>query len=289
MWSWSEEIGKAVTRRQVKGDPVFQTLIQRLYDHAINPPYGAVADLKQAHRNQYKVLVGELWEQFLAIWLHQVGEYKAVYRLKDVPPDLLKLLKIGGKQDNGIDIIAVTRSDKYVAIQAKFIKGNVVKSKYGASKTVNWAKLATFIAMTDSTGPWERRIICTNAPGVSGKVKLPKDVQVLAQSRFELTRMEDWIAMGPTTGHRLGESTTTTTTTTSEPSLFDGVTPVPYIDPRSGGLVIPGLPRPIERKDLVSYATAVPRINTEMPPMDRNTEEMIERMRKARLDYYDQK
>ena len=89
-----------------------------------------------------------------------------VYKLKEVPSDVLKNLKMK-RQDVGIDLIAI-EDDKYIAIQCKYRK---------TFKALSWRDVATFDALCMRTGPWHKCIIITTSHNIKREgVTLDKDI-----------------------------------------------------------------------------------------------------------------
>ncbi|MDO8446598.1 MAG: Helicase associated domain protein [Deltaproteobacteria bacterium] len=97
---------------------------------------------------------GEAFEQFCKAFfvLDPVFQFKEVYRQKEIPPSILEQLGYPGRQDIGIDGLAVTVEGKLFAYQAKF--------RSDRDNTPTLRELSTFFTVSDRAD-W--RITITNA------------------------------------------------------------------------------------------------------------------------------
>ena len=105
---------------------------------------------------QNKKIRGDMFEEFCVLYLKYAKNYSDVWLLKDVPTDILYGLKLK-RQDMGIDIIAKSFDNNYVAIQCKY-KKHVSKKQ----NILSWKSLSTFYALCLRSGPWSKYIIMTN-------------------------------------------------------------------------------------------------------------------------------
>lgn len=172
-----------------------------------------VSNIKDMQDRDSMKRKGDIWELFCKDWLLATGEYQAVYLLDEYNA----LFGCITRQDNGIDLLAQTMTGGWHAIQCK----------YRSKGYVTWKMLSTFIALCERTGPWDKYIVMTNAPGVTHKLpRTPKDKSICYR-RFANTPREHWMriigtdrsfrrlcdetidALVPTT-----QSTTTLSTTT---------------------------------------------------------------------------
>lgn len=150
-----------------------------------------VTNISEMKLRDNKKIKGDMWELFCRDWLLSSDKYIEVWLLKDCPhfPNITK-------QDNGIDLIAQTKTG-YCAIQCKY------RSKKGR---VDWKSLSTFIGLCERTGPWEKYIVMTNCSSVTRKVpKSPKDYSICLKS-FQGTTREHWMKMvGTYQEHKLSD------------------------------------------------------------------------------------
>lgn len=136
-----------------------------------------------------KKIRGDVFEDFCVLYLKHVGGYSDVWRLADVPQDVLTELSLA-RQDMGIDIVC-KKNGKYSAVQCKYKKHNTYKSK----TIVTWKQLSTFYALVLRTGPWEKYIVMTNCDYVRhmGR-KTSKDLSICLK-RFQNITKEQWTLM----------------------------------------------------------------------------------------------
>jgi len=136
-----------------------------------------------------KKIRGDIFEEFCVLYLRHVKGYSQVWRLPDVPDDVLGGLGLK-RPDMGIDILC-EKNGKYSAVQCKYKKHTGYKSK----TTVTWKQLSTFYALVLRTGPWEKYIVMTNCDYVRhmGK-KSPKDLSICLKT-FQNIRVGQWTDM----------------------------------------------------------------------------------------------
>jgi len=148
-----------------------------------------------------KKIRGDVFEDFCVLYLRHVRGYSQVWRLADVPEDILTTLGMK-RPDMGIDILC-ERGGKYSAVQCKYKKHTGYKSK----TIVSWKQLSTFYALCMRTGPWESYIVMTNCDYVRHMgAKTPKDISICLR-RFQSTTKEQWTRMCQLEGHRVSEET----------------------------------------------------------------------------------
>ena len=145
-----------------------------------------------------KTIRGDVFEEFCVLYLRHVRGYTQVWRLPDVPLDILETLGLG-RRDMGIDILC-ERSGKYTAVQCKYKTHTGRKSK----TIVTWSQLSTFYALCMRTGPWDKYIVMTNCDYVRhmGK-KTPKDLSLCLRKFRSLTK-EQWASMCGLHGEAVG-------------------------------------------------------------------------------------
>lgn len=146
-----------------------------------------------------KKIRGDIFEEFCVLYLKHVRGYSKVWRLEDVPDDILGGLSLK-RQDMGIDILCEHRG-KYTAVQCKYKKHTGYKSK----TIVSWKQLSTFYALVLRTGPWEKYIVMTNCDYVRhmGK-KTEKDLSICLR-RFQQMTKEQWTSMCGLEGAKVEE------------------------------------------------------------------------------------
>ena len=176
-FDWQKDIRHYLTQE----GPVFPKLVQSLEAHYSR----AVGDVLAMKERDSKRNKGNDWENFCLLWLESTGKYLNVWKYSSAPEEIRKNLRLKGRQDNGIDLIAQTKSG-FVAVQCKYRKRG----------RVTWYTLSTFIALCVSTGPWEQHLVMTNGNGCSFKVQRgPKD-RTCAVGTFNRTKREVWMRMG---------------------------------------------------------------------------------------------
>ena len=135
-----------------------------------------------------KKVRGDVFEEFCVLYLKHVRKFQNVWRLENVPDELLTKLSLK-RPDVGIDIIAES-GGKYYAVQCKYKKHVSMKKN-----VVTWKALSTFYALCMRTGPWEKYIVMTNCDYCRhmGK-KTVKDVSICLKTLQSITK-EQWIEM----------------------------------------------------------------------------------------------
>ena len=143
-----------------------------------------------------KKIKGDKFEVFCVYYLYEVYGLENVWRLEDVPEQVL--LNLGMKRrDMGIDIIG-EKGGKYYAIQCKY-------KKYRDKKNVlTWKELSTFYALCLKTGPWERYVVMTNCDYTRQAVKTEKDL-IICKKRLQGITKEEWLRMCNVEGHQIKE------------------------------------------------------------------------------------
>jgi len=157
-----------------------------------------VAGMEELKYRENKKIKGDIFEQFCQQYLLAINKYKQVYLFKEIPENLKTSLNLKTKVDDGIDIVAVTNKDEYVAIQCKYRKK--VNSK------VPWKSLSTFIALAERTGPYVQYLVMTNSSGVTRKLPKTNKDKTFACGSFRKTKREIWLKMaGDYKEHRVEE------------------------------------------------------------------------------------
>jgi predicted helicase len=135
-----------------------------------------------------KKIRGDIFEDFSVLYLKHVRKFDQVWRLQDVPTEVLEQLGLK-RQDVGIDIIA-EKAGKYSAVQCKYKKHRSIKKNI-----LTWKALSTFYALCLRTGPWEKYIVMTNCEYArhEGK-KSYKDLSICLRT-FQKISKNDWFNM----------------------------------------------------------------------------------------------
>jgi predicted helicase len=152
-----------------------------------------------------KKVRGDVFEEFCVLYLKHVRKFENVWRLENVPDEMLTKLSLK-RPDVGIDIIAES-GGKYYAVQCKYKKHVSMKKN-----VVTWKALSTFYALCMRTGPWEKYIVMTNCDYCRhmGK-KTVKDVSICLKTLQSITK-EQWIEMCEKKGDVVGSAVKKLTT-----------------------------------------------------------------------------
>lgn len=181
---------------------VFDNLIHELDNHHNQK----VHDMTSLKRREKMKIRGDNWEIFCKLYLLKDKQYDRIWLLKEIPIDVRRYLSLS-KKDQGIDIVARlanTNPNKhcsmeeyeYVPIQCKFR----APDRHGVTKRVRWNDLATYVGLCCFTGPWNKYIVMTNAPGIRyphmerGFNKQYKfKIITLAQGTFRSLNRVEWL------------------------------------------------------------------------------------------------
>jgi hypothetical protein len=156
-------------------------------------------NLVEIKQRENKKLRGDIFEEFCVLYLKYVKKYENVWRLEDVPNDILEKLSLK-RRDMGIDLIA-ENNGMFSAVQCKYKKPLDYKKT-----SITWKALSTFYALCMRSGPWEKYIIMTNCDYARhvGK-KTEKDLSICVGT-FRKISSEDWINMCQVVGKKLEEN-----------------------------------------------------------------------------------
>ena len=168
----------------------FQTECQKWYEQPAHT-------FTEMRTRDNKKIRGDIFEDFTVLFLKHARDFQEVWRLGDVPEDVLDKLGLKGNQDMGIDIVA-KKDGKYYAVQCKYKKHTSFKKNI-----LTWKQLSTFYALCLRTGPWEKYIVVTNCEYTrhAGK-KTPKDVSICLKTLQGITK-EQWTRMCELEGNTL--------------------------------------------------------------------------------------
>jgi hypothetical protein len=170
---------------------------QRWYDQPAHT-------LTELRTRENKKIRGDIFEEFCVLYLLHVEGFTNVWRLQDVPHNILVQLKMvrrdssaasqalstaTGCADMGIDLVA-QRGDAFMAVQCKYKKPNP-----GKRTILSWTALSTFFALCMRTGPWDKYIVMTNCDSARKQgEKTEKDLSICLKSFQRITK-EEWIKM----------------------------------------------------------------------------------------------
>jgi hypothetical protein len=145
-----------------------------------------------------KKLRGDIFEVFCVLYLKSVKGYDEVWRLEDVPEELLAQLSLKRK-DMGIDLIA-QRGTTFSAVQCKY------KKPTGKKSIVTWKALSTFYSLCMRSGPWEKYIVMTNCDYIRHVgAKTDKDLSICLRSFQGITK-EQWVGLCGMEGRKMADA-----------------------------------------------------------------------------------
>ena len=154
--------------------------------------------LTEMRKRDNKKIRGDIFEEFCVLYLKHIKNYNNVWRLPDVPEDILIKLSLK-RRDMGIDIIC-ENNGLYTAVQCKY-KKHTSSRKH----SVSWKELSTFYALCLRSGfpevGWDKYIVMTNCEFVNhmGK-KTEKDLSICIGT-FRNISKEEWTSMCGLTGN----------------------------------------------------------------------------------------
>ena len=167
--------------------------------------------LTEMRKRNNKKIRGDIFEEFCVLYLKNILNYEKVWRLEDVPDEILIKLSLK-RRDMGIDIICEDNG-YYIAVQCKY-KKHVSSRKH----SVSWKELSTFYALCLRTGltetnlsqnqdnlnkPWRKYIIMTNCEYVTHMGKKTEKDQSICIGSFRNISKENWIKMCELSGNLL--------------------------------------------------------------------------------------
>ena len=152
--------------------------------------------LVEMRKRDNKKIRGDIFEEFCVLYLKHVKNYEHVWRLENVPEEILLKLSLK-RRDMGIDILCMN-SNLFTAVQCKY-KKHTSSRKH----SVSWKELSTFYALCLRSGPWEKYIVMTNCEFANhmGK-KTEKDLSICIGT-FRGISKEDWVKMCGISGQSL--------------------------------------------------------------------------------------
>ena len=159
----------------------------------------------EMRNRENKKVRGDIFEEVCVLYLKHVRKYKDVWRLEDVPDDIIQLLALK-RRDMGIDII-IKEGGVYSAVQCKYKKHSNTRKN-----SVSWKSLSTFYALCSRTGKefegkreWNKYIIMTNCDFARHEgERTDKDLSICIGT-FRKISLDEWTLMCGLTGHLVGE------------------------------------------------------------------------------------
>jgi len=153
--------------------------------------------LVEMRKRDNKKIRGDIFEDFCVLYLKHVKNYNQVWRLPDVPDDVLQKLNMK-RRDMGIDIICENLG-VYTAVQCKY-------KKHTSSRKhcVTWKELSTFYALCLRTQiQWDKYIVMTNCEYITHMGKKTEKDESICIGTFRNISKDDWVKMCNITGNPL--------------------------------------------------------------------------------------
>ena len=151
--------------------------------------------LTEMRKRDNKKIRGDIFEEFCVLYLKHVLNYEKVWRLPDVPDDVLIKLNMK-RRDMGIDIICYNLG-VYSAIQCKY-----KKHSNNRKHCVTWKELSTFYALCLKTQiSWGKYIVMTNCEYITHMGQKTEKDQSICIGTFRNISKDEWIKMCGLTGH----------------------------------------------------------------------------------------
>ena len=153
--------------------------------------------LVEIRKRDNKKIRGDIFEEFCVLYLKHVLNYEKVWRLPDVPDEILVKLNMK-RRDMGIDIIC-ENNNVYTAVQCKY-----KKHSNNRKHCVTWKELSTFYALCLKTQiSWEKYIVMTNCQYITHMGEKTQKDQSICIGTFRNITKDEWIKMCGLTGSSL--------------------------------------------------------------------------------------
>jgi predicted helicase len=153
--------------------------------------------LTEMRKRDNKKIRGDIFEEFCVLYLTHVKNYEKVWRLPDVPDEILSKLNMK-RRDMGIDIIC-ENAGIYTAVQCKY-KKHTSSRKH----SVTWKELSTFYALCLRTQiQWDKYIVMTNCEYITHMGKKTEKDQSICIGTFRGISKEEWIKMCGLSGYSM--------------------------------------------------------------------------------------
>lgn len=145
--------------------------------------------LTEMRKRDNKKIRGDIFEEFCVLYLIHVRNYEKVWRLPDVPDEILTKLNMK-RRDMGIDIIC-ENNGVYTAVQCKY-----KKHSNNRKHCVTWKELSTFYALCLKTQiSWDKYIVMTNCEYITHMGKKTEKDQSICIGTFRNITKDEWIKM----------------------------------------------------------------------------------------------
>jgi predicted helicase len=155
----------------------------------------------EMRKRDNKKIRGDIFEEFCVLYLKHILNYQKVWRLPDVPDEVLLKLNMK-RRDMGIDIIC-ENNNVYTAVQCKY-----KKHTNNRKHCVTWKELSTFYALCLKTQiSWEKYIVMTNCEYITHMGQKTEKDQSICIGTFRNISKDDWIKMCGITGQSLDSIT----------------------------------------------------------------------------------
>jgi predicted helicase len=181
-------INSCIIKHYESGENIFDLLltkIQEFYDTAAH-------NMKELKQKESKKIKGDYFEELCKLYLKTkygfVNGFVNVWLLEEVPEQILKKLGLKRK-DYGIDIICETKTG-FVAVQAKYRKIGRAKKN-----VITWNMLSTFYALCLKTGPYELRIVMTNADYITSMGQKTSKDKSICIGTWKNIKLDTWLKM----------------------------------------------------------------------------------------------
>lgn len=145
--------------------------------------------LAELRKRDNKKIRGDIFEEFCVLYLIHVRNYEKVWRLPDVPDEILIKLNMK-RRDMGIDIIC-ENNGVYTAVQCKY-----KKHSNNRKHCVTWKELSTFYALCLKTQiSWDKYIVMTNCEYITHMGQKTEKDQSICIGTFRNITKDEWIKM----------------------------------------------------------------------------------------------
>jgi predicted helicase len=145
--------------------------------------------LTEMRKRDNKKIRGDIFEEFCVLYLIHIRNYEKVWRLPDVPDEILTKLNMN-RRDMGIDIIC-ENNGVYTAVQCKY-----KKHSNNRKHCVTWKELSTFYALCLKTQiSWDKYIVMTNCEYITHMGKKTEKDQSICIGTFRNITKDEWIKM----------------------------------------------------------------------------------------------
>lgn len=168
-------INKALSRNV----NIFDEIINDM-EYEFNKPAYTIQEMKDRDDMKRK---GDIWELFCRDWLQALPNYDKVLFLEEFNQENPNVFI--SKQDNGIDLIAITKKGTWHAVQCKYRK----------TKYLSWTTLSTFIALCERSQCFEKFVVMTNCKGVTHKLPRTEKDKSICYTTLANTKRDHWLRM----------------------------------------------------------------------------------------------